>query len=163
MRYDEQQAAVAAAAADFPETFGLRAYPGDRFRIEARSSFYSEETGVQLVVQRFCRDEAERVKYGLPAMVNDFTRDAPAAIRAQLVPSKLEAVTERGPREIGGAVVIATSGGLKHCPAFEESTSGKQIVTRHCTRRPGECSGAHAWSGWSLKGERAPAMKGGAR
>lgn len=76
LTYSQEQAAVAAAAATFPATFGLRAYPGDRFRIDAFKSFYSDYAGgVQLVIQRDCGADGFR----------DFTRDLPAAIRAQMI------------------------------------------------------------------------------
>lgn len=38
----EAEAAIDAAIATFPETFGLRAFPGDTFKIERRDSFVSQ-------------------------------------------------------------------------------------------------------------------------
>lgn len=82
----EQQQLVDAAAASFPATFGLRKFAG-RFRIDARSSFYSDVTGVQLVVQRETTEaDAKRPSaIGVtPGYWLDFTRDTPTEIRELL-------------------------------------------------------------------------------
>ena len=43
--WNEQQKMVDAAMAQFPDTFGLRAYPGQTFRI-SKSSSYVNDNGV---------------------------------------------------------------------------------------------------------------------
>lgn len=53
MQNDEM---VKAAAAEFPATFGLRAYPGRLFRIEQGASFVSQ--GVVLLYVYAKRDES---------------------------------------------------------------------------------------------------------
>ena len=64
---------VAAVILRFPEEFGLRSFPGKRFRISDRSSYFSESLGVQLVVQ---------VKVGV--LWSDFTRCKPIEILGQI-------------------------------------------------------------------------------
>ena len=44
MTWQEQQDAIKAAAARFPQTFGLRAFPGKVFRVSLRSSYFSGDT-----------------------------------------------------------------------------------------------------------------------
>ena len=73
MTADETRA-IADAAAQFPETFGLRAFPGERFRISPRASYMSGEK-VVLYTQ---------VRQG-EAWV-DFAKGTPAEIRAQVTP-----------------------------------------------------------------------------
>lgn len=55
-RYEEAKAAVAEAVAGFPGTFGLRAYPGDTFRVCPRASYVSGDR-VLLYTQRLVRGE----------------------------------------------------------------------------------------------------------
>lgn len=84
MRYQDEQEAIRAAVATFPETFGLRAYPGSIFRLEPRSSFLSESSGLQLVLQRKMSEE-ESKKYRMDSGFYDFTRDTPENIRGAMV------------------------------------------------------------------------------
>lgn len=51
MSYDDEKAAIAAAVKTFPETFGLRAFPGETFRLGHLMSHFVSEGEVQLVVQ----------------------------------------------------------------------------------------------------------------
>lgn len=44
-KYVLEQEAVAAAVARHPGTFGLRAFPGERFRVCPRASYWSETNG----------------------------------------------------------------------------------------------------------------------
>jgi hypothetical protein len=53
MTREEEHLAVQEAIARFPETFGLRAYPGETFRIGVRESYYSDhQRQVLLYTQR---------------------------------------------------------------------------------------------------------------
>ena len=45
-------AKVASAAAEFPATFGLRAFPGDLFRIDLKTSYLNDAGEVMLYTQR---------------------------------------------------------------------------------------------------------------
>jgi hypothetical protein len=83
-RYEDEQAQVRDAAASFPPTFGLRAFPGDVFRINAGASFVSEGA-VQLVID--VQRTAQHDQWLSPDDSRDwlnFTRDTPAAIRREL-------------------------------------------------------------------------------
>jgi len=52
MTYDEQKTAVADAIKMFPGEFGLRAFPGDVFRVSERNSFWSDhEQAVMLYTE----------------------------------------------------------------------------------------------------------------
>lgn len=51
MTYDEEQQAIKDAIGRFPPEFGLRSFPGDRFRISPSASFYSATNGVTLYTQ----------------------------------------------------------------------------------------------------------------
>lgn len=51
MTREEQAAAVQEAIATFPSEFGLREWPQGRFRVCPEKCFYSEDYGVQIVVQ----------------------------------------------------------------------------------------------------------------
>jgi hypothetical protein len=55
-RYEEAKKAVAEAIASFPETFELKAFPGETFRIGVRESYVSGDT-VLLYTQRLVRGE----------------------------------------------------------------------------------------------------------
>jgi hypothetical protein len=50
-RYEDEKKAVADSVARFPITFGLRAFPGDVFRVSPSSSYYSETYGVMLYTE----------------------------------------------------------------------------------------------------------------
>lgn len=49
--YDESKKLIADAAATFPETFGLRAYPGDKFRVSQPSSYVNDSRVVMLYTE----------------------------------------------------------------------------------------------------------------
>lgn len=49
----ENETAVKAAMAEFPATFGLRAFPGDVFRIGERQSYVNDSGVVMLYTQRY--------------------------------------------------------------------------------------------------------------
>ena len=73
MTFREEQAAVAAAAATFPPTFSLKAFPGVVVYVNLQASFYSEYSGgVQLVLTRVDGH-------------GDMGRDTPEIIRSQMV------------------------------------------------------------------------------
>lgn len=65
---------IAEAIASFPETFGLSAYPGDRFKISRTASYISDSLGLQLYVQ------VERDGQWV-----DFSKGTPVELRAQVV------------------------------------------------------------------------------
>lgn len=46
---EQEQALVKELMAKFPAEFGLRSFPGDRFRISARDSYWSCEEGAVLL------------------------------------------------------------------------------------------------------------------
>ena len=50
--YTAEKGLVSAWIKAFPTTFGLRAFPGDTFKLSRRASFYSPGVGVQLYVFR---------------------------------------------------------------------------------------------------------------
>jgi hypothetical protein len=54
--YHAQAEIVDAAIARFPETFGLRAYPGEQFRISRASSYVNDSDVLQLYTERLCED-----------------------------------------------------------------------------------------------------------
>lgn len=89
LKYDAQQRLVVLCVYSFDPTFGLRAFPDATFRIDERKSFYSNETGVQLVVQRQMQAADSLVRDGRAKAGEfvDFTRDTATAIRKQLVPA----------------------------------------------------------------------------
>ena len=50
-KYEQEQQAINEAIASFPQEFGLRAFPGKKFRLGHRLSHFVSEGEVQLVVQ----------------------------------------------------------------------------------------------------------------
>ena len=74
MGSDEEKALIREAIARFPETFGLRAFPGQKFRISERASFFNTPQDLQLYVQ--CERGGEWL---------DFGRDCEAKLRAEIV------------------------------------------------------------------------------
>ena len=61
---------IAQAIAEFPETFGLRGFPGKRFSLSQRSSYVSG---------------GEVMLYTVTSEGLDFTKGTPAEIRAEVV------------------------------------------------------------------------------
>jgi hypothetical protein len=61
---------IAQAIAEFPEAFGLRGFPGQRFGLSHRSSYVSG---------------GEVVLYTVTAGGKDFAKGSPAEIRAEVV------------------------------------------------------------------------------
>lgn len=86
--YEQEAEAVRAAAAAFPATFGLRAFRGEVFRINARESFYSEGE-VQLVVDVLVTASSPRTtpaRMGKPEGTwMNFGRNTPAHVRQEMV------------------------------------------------------------------------------
>ena len=82
---------IEAIIATFPETFGLRAFPGDVFRISASmeqggKSYASPQNGPQLVTQvnrQLGVGGADLVF--MPARWLDFSRDTPSELRREIV------------------------------------------------------------------------------
>lgn len=72
--YAEQAPAVKAAIATFQATFGLRAFPGETFRIGASQSYYSDTYGIMLYTQR---QDGDRWL--------DFAKGTPEELRRQIV------------------------------------------------------------------------------
>jgi hypothetical protein len=52
--WQEDRDMVAAAIKTFPKEFGLRAFPGDRFRISLSSSYVNDSGEVTLYTERYC-------------------------------------------------------------------------------------------------------------
>ena len=48
LTYAEQQQRLDAAAAEFPGTFGLRAFPGETFSVDRGSCYWSQTRGAML-------------------------------------------------------------------------------------------------------------------
>ena len=69
---------IQAIIATFPETFGLRAFPGKVFCISARASYDSPQNGPQMVTQINVADR-------MPARWLDFSRGTPSELRAEVV------------------------------------------------------------------------------
>jgi hypothetical protein len=57
MTYDEQKTAVAEAVQQFPGEFGLRAFPGDVFRVSPTNSYYSDHEHVVLLYTQVKRGD----------------------------------------------------------------------------------------------------------
>ncbi len=72
LTYDERQAAISAAASQFPTEFGLRGFPGSRFRVSPSKSHYAFG-GVVLYTQI---REGERWL--------DFAKGTPAELRREV-------------------------------------------------------------------------------
>jgi hypothetical protein len=51
--WQEQNDMVAAAIQQFPQEFGLRAFPGDRFRLSQSSSYVNDSGVVTLYTERW--------------------------------------------------------------------------------------------------------------
>jgi len=56
MNWQEEQDAVKNAIKEFPEEFGLRAFPGDTFKIDPGASYYSSAYGIMLYTARKLED-----------------------------------------------------------------------------------------------------------
>ncbi|HYX21768.1 MAG TPA: hypothetical protein VFA98_13060 [Thermoanaerobaculia bacterium] len=76
MDWREKQEAVARTVAEFPGEFGLRAFPGDRFRVSERASYWSDyENRPLLYTERF-KDGEWR----------DFAKGTAEKLRGEMVP-----------------------------------------------------------------------------
>jgi len=53
-KVEKQQ--IADAVATFPETFGLRAFPGDTFRVSPGHSYMGSDGAIQVYTERLCED-----------------------------------------------------------------------------------------------------------
>lgn len=83
-RFEQEQQQVADAIASFPREFGLRAFPGKRFRIAHASSCFVSEGDVQIVVQVHDPIHAQRIGRGDEPWL-DFGRNTPDHLRRELV------------------------------------------------------------------------------
>jgi hypothetical protein len=72
--YEQDQKLVQDAAALFPATFGLRAFPGDTFRIGLRSS-YTSGSQVMLYTERLAAD----------GRWQSFAKGTPAELQAEVI------------------------------------------------------------------------------
>lgn len=75
----DEKKLVEAAVAKFPAEFGLRNFPGQKFRVNDRASYFSgfgQFGEVQVVLQVFARGQWI-----------DFTRDSERAVLGQVVKS----------------------------------------------------------------------------
>lgn len=74
--------------ATFPSEFGLRAFPGKRFRISERSSYFSDHEGILLYTEIFS------AKGGMFTPDADgwlsFAKEAPSVLRQEVVALKGE-------------------------------------------------------------------------
>lgn len=66
--------AIVNAAAEFPETFGLRAFPGEKFRVSISASYVSDGQ-VMLYTDVWSRARGEW---------QSFAKGTPAELRAQI-------------------------------------------------------------------------------
>ena len=89
MTLDEELKAIKEVIATFPATFGLRAFPGDRFRIGERQSYFggAGNNTMMLYTQRL---KTTQVKNG-PSKGQyqdewvDFAKGTPEELRRQVV------------------------------------------------------------------------------
>jgi hypothetical protein len=70
----EQQQAIQKLINSFPETFGLKAYPEQTFRLSPRASFFNDKDQIMLYVQ--VKD------YGNQWL--DFAKDTEQGVRQQI-------------------------------------------------------------------------------
>ena len=75
--YESQVKTVKDAVARYPDTFGLRNFPGDTFKIEAGASYYSDMYGVMLYTYR----QTE------PGRWAAFAKGTPEELLGQVVPA----------------------------------------------------------------------------
>lgn len=80
--YEQEQQQITDAIAQLPETFGLRAFPGKRYRLAPRASHFVSEGEVQLVVQAEMTAD-EQQKYHLQPWA-DFGRNTLAHLLREL-------------------------------------------------------------------------------
>lgn len=71
INWDEQQRIVTAAAAEFPSEFGLRAFPGDRFRINIADSYVNDDGSVWLYLGIRKGDQWPAFGKGTPAELRE--------------------------------------------------------------------------------------------
>lgn len=76
LTYDEEQAAVRRVCDSFPATFGLRAFPGDLFRVSRRASYYSKPE-VQVYTQIWSEGDVWL----------DFAKGTEQELRRELMPA----------------------------------------------------------------------------
>ncbi len=86
MTWQEEQDVIKAAASEFPETFGMRAWPGEIFRINERSSYVQRFTNgkevIQLVTQRLTTVDGQHKWL-------DFGKGQPGEIKVELTSQRL--------------------------------------------------------------------------
>jgi hypothetical protein len=109
MTREEEHQAVLDAIARFPETFGLRAYPGETFRIGVRESYFSDhQRQVLLYTQRQMPDGQWR----------DFAKGSEEELRRQ--------ISGAGP----GGYGPMPPGWRWHARATQESDPVEELHTR---------------------------------
>ena len=74
--YEERVKMITDAAAQFPEAFGLRGFPGDVFRISKGASYVNDSGAVTLYTQRLVR----------PGGWLDFAKGTPGELLAEVTP-----------------------------------------------------------------------------
>ena len=67
LTYAEQMHRLAAAAAKFPDTFGLRAFPGETFSVQRGACYWSQTHGVMLYTSVLREGEWTAFCKGTPA------------------------------------------------------------------------------------------------
>jgi hypothetical protein len=75
LSYEEQKSAVQVALDSFPIEFGLRGFPGEKFRCSPSASYYSTSYGVMIYTQRYDHERGWL----------DFAKGSPGELRAQIV------------------------------------------------------------------------------
>lgn len=75
MTWQQEQDTVKEVITSFPETFGLRAFPGDVFRVSEGSSYYSQTYGVMVYTERKLED----------GRWVDFCKGTPGELRREMV------------------------------------------------------------------------------
>jgi hypothetical protein len=114
-----QATILAQLIATFPQTFGLRNFPGDRFRISADASYFSRmtDTSPMLYTQR---------QHEVTGEWNDFVKGTPGELRAQLTADPRPQPTKPKPKHAKRPALCATCGHHK----------GAHFSTRTPQRQP---------------------------
>lgn len=91
LTYDEQIERVKQVCSTFPATFGLRAFPGDVFRVEPRDSYIHDTQGYVVLYTHIKKGD----------MWSGFAKGTEQELRAQMVsiePIKIRQKSHSGPR-----------------------------------------------------------------
>jgi hypothetical protein len=96
MNWTEKQEAVARAVAEFPGEFGLRGFPGERFRVSPSASYWSDYENRPLIyTERFVGGEWR-----------DFAKGSAEKLRDELVSLRHEGGKKVSKRRIGPDTII---------------------------------------------------------